>query len=266
MKILRRVLVGSVVALLAVVAAIALSIPVDRLLNQGEVEALTNTAIPTDTGEVRAYLSPIETEEPLPAVIMIHEFWGLRPSIVGKAEALAEEGYIVVAPDTFRGHTTNWLPTAIWQTLRTTQERVDTDLDAVFAWLRTQPSIDPSRIMVMGFCYGGRAALHYSLHNSDIAATGVFYGTPLTDAERLAALPGPLLGIFGAEDRSIPVEDVEAFERALAAANVLHEVILYPEVGHAFVGDMAEIRAGGAAGDAWQAFLTFAAATLKDAP
>jgi len=266
MRLLKRVLVGSIVALLAVVVAVALSIPVDRLLNRGEVAALTNITIPTDTGEVRAYLPPAEMEEALPAIIMIHEFWGLRPSIIGKAEALAEEGYVVVAPDTFRGHTTNWLPTAIWQTLRTPQERVDADLDAVFAWLRTQPSVAPSRIMVMGFCYGGRAALHYSLHNNELAATGVFYGTPLTDAERLAALPGPLLGIFGAEDRSIPAEDVRAFEQALAAANVPHEVILYPEVGHAFVSDTAEIRAGGAAGDAWQAFLTFAATTLKDTP
>ena len=266
MKLLRRVLVGSAVALFAVVAAVALSVPADRLLHRGEVAALTNTVIPTEAGEVRAHVPPVTTGEPLPAIIMIHEFWGLRPSIVEKAEALAEQGYVVVAPDTFRGRTTNWLPTAIWQTIRTPEARVNTDLDAVFAWLRAQPSVDASRIMVMGFCYGGRAALHHSLHNAEVAATGVFYGTPVTDAERLAALPGPLLGIFGAEDRSIPAKEVEAFEQALSAANVPHEVVLYPDVGHAFVSDMAEIRAGGAAGDAWQAFLTFAAATLKDVP
>ena len=174
MKLLRRVLVGSVVALFAVVAAVALSIPVDRLLNRGEVAALTNTVIPANAGEVRAHVPPTTANEPLPAIIMIHEFWGLRPEVVGKAGALAEEGYVVVAPDTFRGRTTNWLPTAIWQTLRTPGARVNADLDAVFAWLRTQPSVDTSRIMVMGFCYGGRAALHYSLHNPDIGGNRRF--------------------------------------------------------------------------------------------
>ena len=98
----------------------------------------------------------------------------------------------------------------------------------------------------------------YSLHNDRLAGTGVFYGSgPITDPARLSRLPGPLLGIFGAEDTSIPLEEVAAFEMGLTAAQVAHEITVYPGVGHAFVADMATIQAGGPAGEAWAQFLRF---------
>jgi carboxymethylenebutenolidase len=111
----------------------------------------------------------------------------------------------------------------------------------------------------MGFCYGGGAALRYSLSDPRLAGTGVFYGTLVTDADRLAALSGPVLGIFGAEDAQIPVTEVQAFETALADAGVPHDVRIYDGVGHAFVGGMDEIRAGGAPGEAWATFLAWTA-------
>lgn len=87
----------------------------------------------------------------------------------------------------------------------------------------------------------------------------MFYGTPITDPDRLAALPGPVVGVFGAEDSSIPLGGVEAFERALEAAGVPHDIRVYDGVGHAFVGGMDEILAGGAAGEAWEAFRAWTA-------
>ena len=258
MRVLRRLLLGILILTLGLGVALAVSIPVDSFLNRGKLETLTNTAIPSPAGEVKAYIAPVAASGPRPAVIMIHEFWGIRPSILDKADALAEEGYFVVAPDTFRGQTTGWLPKAIWQTLRKADEEVDADLEAVYAWLQDQPEVDAERIMVMGFCFGGGAALRYSLSQPGLAATGVFYGSLITDPDRLAALPGPLLGIFGAEDRSIPVEEVETFDAALETAGVPHEVRLFEGVGHAFVGSLEEIRAGGAAVEAWDTFLAFA--------
>jgi carboxymethylenebutenolidase len=190
---------------------------------------------------------------------MIHEFWGLREDIAGKADALAEEGYVVVAPDTFRGVSVSWVPAAIWNVVSTPPDRVDADLRAVVDALAVDPAVDPDRIVVMGFCYGGGAALRYSLSDPRLAGTGVFYGTLVTDADRLAALPGSVLGIFGADDVSIPVAEAEAFEEALATAGVPHDVRIYEGVGHAFVGGMDEIRAGGAAGAAWETFLAWTA-------
>lgn len=261
MRVLRRLLVWGLGTVAALLAVLALSIPLDALLTRGKVATLTNTPIPSTAGEVAAYVAPAPAAAQ-PAVIMIHEFWGLKPSILGKADALAQEGYFVVAPDTFRGQTTSWLPRAIWQTLRQPEENLLSDLDAVYRWLVAHPQVDPERIMVMGFCYGGGAALRYSLTNTGLSATGIFYGSLTTDD--VARLPGPVLGIFGAEDRSIPVAEVNAFEAALSSAGVPHDITLYDGVGHAFVKDIEDIRAGGTDAEAWTAFLAFADNVLKN--
>lgn len=259
MKWIKRILLAIVGLLLLSILFLFGSIAVDSFFDAGRVAALTNTQIENPNGPaVRAYVAHSGASEPQPAVIMIHEFWGLKPSIVGKAKALAEEGYVVVAPDTYRGATTDWIPRAIYQTLRTEQERVNVDLDAVFAWLQQQPNVDPSRIAIMGFCYGGRVSLNYSMHNNQLAATSTFYGgSPESDPKKLAALPGPLLGVFGSADQSIPLEDVEALEQGLEEAGIAHQVTVYEGQGHAFVSDIETIRAGGAPGDAWNELLAF---------
>jgi carboxymethylenebutenolidase len=195
---------------------------------------------------------------------MIHEFFGLNESIIGKAEGLADEGYYVVAPDTFRGSTTTWIPRAIYQVISTPQENVNADLDSVYAWLASQPEVADERIAIAGFCYGGRASLLYSLHNNDLAATVVFYGSPETDPEVLRNLPGPVLGIFGGADQSISVEEVNAFEDALQTAGVPHEITIYEGQPHAFVTDIESIRAGGAQGEAWAQMLGFLEENLKN--
>ena len=136
------------------------------------------------------------------------------------------------------------------------------DVDAVYAWLTEQEEVDAERIAVIGFCYGGGVALEYSLHNPDIAATGDFYGDRVTDVSRLRTLPGPVLGVFGAEDGMISVDSVRAFEAALEEADVPHEVTIYENVGHAFVSADDPIRAGGAQGRAWRQLLAFLSDSL----
>jgi carboxymethylenebutenolidase len=154
---------------------------------------------------------------------MIHEFWGLNSSIASKADLLAEAGYLVIAPDTFRldDHLD---PRAIYQVISTRSEDVNADPDSVYAWLENQPNVDADRIAIAGFCYGGRTSLIYSLHNHQLAATVIFYGSPETDPNVLKTLPGPLLGIFGGADQSISVESVNAFDAALIEAGVPHEI------------------------------------------
>lgn len=137
MKTLLKILLGFLGILLLLVLFLAASILYDTITGRGRIEQVANTLIPGQSGapDVHAYVAAPVGQGPFPAVIMIHEFFGLNESIVGKAEALAEEGYLVVAPDTFRGSTTAWIPTAIYQVLTAQPERVSQDLDSVFAWL-----------------------------------------------------------------------------------------------------------------------------------
>jgi carboxymethylenebutenolidase len=266
MKLLKRFIYGFLLLLVALVVFLVGSVLVDFTTGRDRLESLANAIIPGADGEpdVLAYVAIPDGDGPFPTVIMIHEFFGLNESIIGKAEGLSEEGYYVIAPDTFRGSTTSWIPSAIYQVISTKQENVNADLDSVYAWLASQPEVDPNRIAIAGFCYGGRTSLLYSLHNNSLAATVVFYGSPETDPDVLKNLPGPLLGIFGGADQSISQEDVQAFENGLQAAGVPHEITVYDGQPHAFVTDIESIRAGGVQGEAWAQMLTFLDENLKD--
>ena len=265
MKTLKKVLLGILVLFLVFVVFLIGSIVVDSMVGGDRLEEVANMTIPGATGgpDVRAYVARPEGDGPFPTVIMIHEFYGLNQAITGKADLLAEEGYLVVAPDTFRGSTTSWIPRAIYQVISTKAEDVNVDLDSVYAWLETQSDVDSDRIATAGFCYGGRASLAYSLHNPQLAATVIFYGSPETDPEILMTLPGPVLGIFGGADQCIPVEAVNAFDAALDEAGVPHEITIYEGQPHAFVKDAQGIQAGGPQGEAWEQMLAFLDANLR---
>jgi len=267
MKIVKRILFGFLAVLVILSLLLVGSVAVDFAIGGGRLEKLTNTTLSGQNGgpTVKAYVAQPAGTGPFPTVIMIHEFYGLSESIVGKANALAAEGYLVIAPDTFRGSTTSWIPRAIFQVITNKPEQVNTDLDSVYAWLETQPNVDQARVGIAGFCYGGRTSLLYSLHNHKLAATVVFYGSPETNPEILKDLPGPLLGIFGGADQSIPVSAVKDFDVALTQAGIVHQVTIYEGQPHAFVQDVAGIRAGGAQGEAWTEMLKFLETHLKPA-
>jgi carboxymethylenebutenolidase len=266
MKLLKRVLLVLLVLVLAFVVLLAGSVAVDYALGTDRLDAIANVAIPGLNGgpDVRAYVAKPEGNGPFPTVIMIHEFWGLNDAILSKADLLAEEGYLVIAPDTFRGSTTGWIPRAIYQVISSKPENLNIDLDSVYAWLESQIDVDADRIAIAGFCYGGRTSLTYSLHNNQLAATVIFYGSPETDPEILTSLPGPVLGIFGGADQSIPVEQVNAFDAALTEAGVPHEITIYEGQPHAFVQNADGIKAGGAQGEAWNQMLAFLDANLEN--
>ncbi len=265
MKALKRILLGLLIIMAALVVFLVGSVAVDYAIGGERIMSVTNTTIPGTNGgpDVRAYVAVPEGQGPFPVVIMIHEFFGLNESIVGKAQGLAEEGYLVVAPDTFRGSTTAWIPRAIYQVITNDPEQVNQDLDAVYAWLADQPNAAFDRTAIAGFCYGGRVSLQYSLHNPGMAATVIFYGSPVTDVETLRSLPGPVLGIFGEADNSIPLDDVRAFETALGQAGIPNEISIYPDQPHAFVTSMEAIRQGGVQGEAWAQMLAFLDENLK---
>ena len=265
MRLIGRILLWLIVGVVGLIALIALSIPFDGLIGQGRVAALTNTTIPGTGVEVRAYVARPDAPGTYPAVIMIHEWWGLREEIIGKAEALADEGYVVIAPDTFRGSSTSWIPRAIYQVSTSDIAQVRSDLDAVYAWLLTQPDVQTDKIAVMGFCYGGRTSLLYSIHNPQIAATGIFYGMADVTTAELQGLRGPVLGIFGGADTSIPLAEVQALEANLASAGVTKQFSVYDGQPHAFVTSIEAIRQGGPQQEAWNELLGFLAANLKGA-
>jgi carboxymethylenebutenolidase len=265
MKLLRRILLWVGILFGLLVLGLVSVVALDDAIDAGRLEAVTNTTVPGVNGnpDVRAYVARPKGNGPFPTVIMIHEFFGLNADIVSKADLLAQQGYVVIAPDTFRGSSTSLIPRAIYQVISTKPEQVNQDLDTVFAWIQTQPNALVDATGIVGFCYGGRTSLGYSLHNDNLAATVIFYGSPELDPEVLRTLPGPVLGIFGGADNSISSTDVLAFEAALKQAEVPSEITIYADQPHAFVTTIEAIRAGGVQAEAWGQMLTFLETNLK---
>ncbi len=265
MKTLKRLFLTVCLILLALILFFPLSIFIDALIGKDRIKNLANTVISSQDNlpNVYAYIAKPQGDGPFPVVIMIHEFYGLNEKLISKADLLAKQGYYVIAPDTFRGVSTTWIPRAIYQVVNTKQADVNADLDTVYAWLKSQPEADINRIGIVGFCYGGRVSLLYSLHNPNMAATVIFYGSSETDPEVLKNLPGPVLGIFGGADASIPLEEVTALENGLQQAGVPHQISIYENQPHAFLVDAKGIEAGGAQAEAWNEMLLFLDENLK---
>lgn len=259
-SLLSRTLIGLLILFGLTVVIIGGIILADSLFPDQRVTDFANVTYPGPDGQpLHAYLARPSAAGPTPGILLIHEFLGLNADIVQKADLLAEQGYTVLAVDAYRGKTTRQLLRGIWLVLTTPQEEINTDLDAGYTYLSGLPDVDPARIGAVGFCFGGTQALHLGMRNPDLAANVIFYGSGLvTDPDQLGALGanGPVLGIFGDQDRSIPLEDVYDFEQALQDRGTLYRVSIYPGVGHAFVTPES-LSEPGAAQQAWNEMLDF---------
>jgi carboxymethylenebutenolidase len=260
---LKRIGGGLLVLFILAVFLVGGIIIADAAFGAG-VDDYANTAFPGPDGvTLQGYVATPPGDGPHPAVLMLHEWWGLNEEITVLADALAAEGYLVLVPDAYRGRVTNRVPRALYMRLTTPEEQIHADLDAALAHLRGLDEVDPARVASWGFCFGGEQSLQIGLrHPQDLAATVVFYGSPVTDPSRLEQLSQPILGVFGEEDAQIPPAEARAFEEALAAAGVTHEVIVYPGVGHAFVNS-ENYDAAGPPAQAWQRTLAFLAEEVR---
>jgi carboxymethylenebutenolidase len=198
-----------------------------------------------------------------PAVIVVHEWWGLNGQIRSIARRLAQEGYVAIVPDLYHGQVAGD-PEYAHELMRGLDEdKAVSDLGAALAWLRTQARVDRRRIGVVGFCMGGRLSELLALHTPDLAAAVMFYGRPESDPGKLAALKAPLQGHFGGEDRGIGADQVEAFRAALAKAGRSSAIYVYPGAGHAFMHEGRSSYHADAARQAWARTLQFFQKYLK---
>jgi carboxymethylenebutenolidase len=197
-----------------------------------------------------------------PAVIMIHEWWGLNDNIVNMADLLAKQGYVVLAVDLFEGKVAADPNEAgnLVQSVRSNQEEAITNLKEAVKYVSSLPFVDKSRIASLGWCFGGGQSLQIAVNSQDqpLAATILYYGTPLiTDKASLSQLKWPVLGIFGDQDQAIPADEVKKFEAALNENGITNEIYVYPGVGHAFANPSGDSYAPKETEDAWQKTLVF---------
>jgi len=209
------------------------------------------------------------TSNKLPAVVMVHEWWGLNDNIKNMANELAKEGYVVLAVDLYNGQVTS-TPEQAMQLVGVARENQNAsiaNLQSAVRYLSLLQNVDSSKIASIGWCFGGGQSLQLALNtenNNPLAATIIYYGDLIDDRPQLSKIEWPVLGIFGSEDQSIPVDQVNKFEESLNALNIPNEIYVYEGVGHGFANPTGDNFAPEETQDAWQKTLTFLDRHLKD--
>lgn len=255
--------------------------------------------ISAEGAEIDAYLAVPDGPGPWPALIVIHEIWGLVPHIEDVARRFADAGYAALSPDLYSRGGTPVTPDEIGRAMAFMQtvpveKRADAeavgrrvaelpagerdvvrralawlqtrdlgqnvaDLRATLNWLAAQPFVDPRRICSLGFCMGGGLSGRLASSGAALAGCLVFYGEH-PPADEIATIRCPMLGLYGGEDHRI-TDGVPELARAMAAAGKRFEYHVYEGAPHAFFNDTREATyRPEAARDAWARVLAFLAA------
>jgi len=201
---------------------------------------------------------------PFPALVVVHEYWGLNDWVKEQASRLADQGYVSLAVDLYRGKVAT-TPEMAHELMRgVPEDRAKRDLHAAVEFLKSQSNVKKDRIGSIGWCMGGGYALDVALQEPDLAAAVINYGHLATDPEALKKINAPILGLFGGQDRGITPDDVHKFEQQLKQLGKKVDIKIYDDAGHAFENPNNKdgYRAADAA-DAQKRTVDFLAMALK---
>jgi len=228
----------------------------------GSMIKSNNTESSTTTASSAASSSSSLAGNKLPAVVMIHENRGLNEHIKMMADTLAKEGYVVLAVDLFNGQVASNQEDAgqLSGAVRENPTEAIANLRAAVRYLASLENVNASQISSLGWCFGGQQSLQLALNtepNYPLSSTIIYYGRLVSDPDELSKIKWPVLGIFGDQDDSIPVENVTNFESALDSLGIPNEIYVYEGVGHAFANPSRDSYAPEQTADAWNKTLSF---------
>lgn len=265
----RRSFVASVLAsgfAVAVQPVSAQTITTDSAgLIAGEVK------VPTADGQIPAYRAMPDIGGPFPVVLVVQEIFGVHEHIKDLCRRLAKAGYFAVAPELYarqgdvsqlkdiQGILTNVVS-------KVPDAQVMSDLDSTVAWAGGTGNADVHRLVITGFCWGGRITWLYCAHNPRVNAGVAWYGRlagqpnalmPKNPIDLAATLRVPVLGLYGAADQGIPVQSVDEMRTALSRGASGSELIVYPDTPHGFNADYRPSYRKVAAEDGWKRMLAW---------
>lgn len=213
-------------------------------------------------GDWQGYLAR-PAEKARAGLIVIHEWWGLNDNIREISNRLAAEGYLALAVDLYEGAVAADAGQAreMMSAAMADPDRVDAHLLAAFRWLREEGGVE--QVGSIGWCLGGALSLRTAIMlPEELDAAVIYYGRLETEPARLAPLMMPILGIFGGQDRGIPVASVIEFETVLQSLGKTAEIVIYDDADHAFANPSGTRFEPEAAADAWRRTLEFLAEHL----
>jgi carboxymethylenebutenolidase len=189
---------------------------------------------PSGDSTAQALLYLPQGAGPHPALIVIHEWWGLNDWIKQEAAGYAAKGYVALAVDLYRGKVATTPDLAHELSRGLPQDQGVRDLTAAVTYLQGRKDVARDRIGAVGWCMGGGYALQLAIAAPALKAVAINYGSLATDKTALAQIHAAVLGNFGGLDHGIPPESVHAFEAAMQSLGKPVDAKIYPQAGHAF--------------------------------
>jgi carboxymethylenebutenolidase len=233
-----------------------------------------DVTITVDGSAMPSFIARPDGEEPLAAVIVLQEIFGVNKEVRRIAELFAKAGYVALAinyyhrthPDLDEPYTQEGLEAGFAAAGQVGRASLRADVAAAVAYLASQPYVKADRIATVGFCFGGSVSF-VTATLPGISAAIPFYGGSIAGGFPNGEPPGiadakdirvPLLLFFGGKDEYITHEAIASIDKALADAGKEYEIVSYPNVGHAFFRDSSAALNQHEVDDAWkkvQAFL-----------
>lgn len=246
----RSFLKGMLALPLAVVLA-------DPLLAQAAGNRTRSVQLALGGGDkVQAHLAMPEGDGPFPAVVLIHEWWGLNDQIKAVAAELANLGFMALAVDLYKGGVADTREDAMALMQAVNEEEATDTLTGWIDWLRRHQRCN-GKVATMGWCFGGGWSLNASME-TPVDATIIYYGNVTRTPKQLSRLRGPVLGHFGTLDKSIDEAMVGGFERAMAEAGKADRLNVYWYVAdHAFANPTGARYDADDAALAWSRSVSF---------
>jgi carboxymethylenebutenolidase len=216
-----------------------------------------------DGKEIRGYLTKPASYKGGPAIVMVHEWWGLNDAMKAMADRFAGEGYAVLAVDLFGGQVAS-TPDAAMKLYQAGMANVPAGEKNVAAAVQYLRSHGATSVGTVGYCFGGHWSLRTALAaGKGVNATVIYYGAPITDAAQIAKLQSPVLGLFGGKDTGIPLDSVRAMEAQIKKAGKPVTVEVYANANHAFANPTGQAYDKAAAEDSFKKVMAFYKANLK---
>jgi carboxymethylenebutenolidase len=248
----RSVLTGLVATPLAVILA-------DPVLRAAAAEGLETVSVTTADGRTEKAALAVPAKTPAPAVLLIHQWWGLNDQIKAMAAEFAKEGFLALGVDLYEGKVASDAAAAQSYMQALEPNKATQTLVAWINWLK-QDKRCTGKVATVGWCFGGGWSLNASIA-APVDATVIYYGQVTRPAADLAKLKGPVLGQFAEKDQWIDRKMVAGFEAEMKKAGKPLTVYSYP-ADHAFVDPTGKSYDKDSTQLAWTRTLAFLRANL----